>query len=41
MISILFLGFLIGMLHAMEADHIAAVSSSKSFYISIRVEKGL
>jgi ABC-type nickel/cobalt efflux system permease component RcnA len=27
MISILFLGFLIGMLHAMEADHIAAVSS--------------
>ena len=27
MISILFLGFLIGMLHAMEVDHIAAVSS--------------
>jgi cytochrome c biogenesis protein CcdA len=27
MISILFLGFLIGMQHAMEADHIAAVSS--------------
>jgi ABC-type nickel/cobalt efflux system permease component RcnA len=27
MISVLFLGFAIGMLHALEADHIAAVSS--------------
>ncbi len=27
MFTILFLGFLIGMQHAMEADHIAAVSS--------------
>lgn len=41
MFSILFLGFLIGMRHALEADHVAAVASmvsqSQSFSESIRL----
>ncbi len=36
MISILFLGFLLGMRHAVEADHIAAVASLSSRTDSIR-----
>lgn len=43
MISILFLGFLLGMRHAVEADHIAAVASLTSTTNSIRkgVQQGI
>ncbi len=36
MLSLLFLGFLIGMRHALEADHLAAVASISSRETSIR-----
>jgi len=43
MISILFLGFLLGMRHAVEADHIAAVASLTSTTNSIRkgIQQGM
>jgi len=43
MISILFLGFLLGMRHAVEADHIAAVASLTSTTHSVRkaIQQGM